>query len=316
MSVSENAIFVDGNHQLHRCWRTTGSFSAIPEKRVPLMVLHYFAAYALEKRAKFGSLCFDGDDIFRYRIDPNYKIGRRTEGTGGGMDHTGPRGEGGGKTALEIKDEVYKCLQPTIRLFDLLGIPCHQNSELEADDLMASGAYSFTRNGDSRIYIPGRKAWIVTPDKDAFQRVDKQVRVYRPEINKQPSIEWDVDRVVAEKGMKPRQFCDYQALVGDKVDDIPPILSPKKAERLILKYGSLSKLLASEEGQEIWLKHQNEIRRNVQLVRLSYKSWAPTLEELRFFRKKPDRKRVVDEYGKLPDSYLAFEMTCTKKGLF
>jgi 5'-3' exonuclease len=228
-----------------------------------------------------------------------------------------PKGGGPALSKEEIKNKVYECLEPTKRLFDMVGIPCHQNSELEADDLMASGAYSFTRDRDTRVYIPGRKAWIVTPDKDALQRVDKAVRVFRPEINKQPSIEWDVVKVIEEKGMRPRQFCDFQALTGDRVDDIPQIWPEGRARKAILTYGSLQKFLSeSEEGQSLWYQRQAEITRNVQLVRLRYKSWAPTLTELSFFRTQVDRRRVVEEYGKLPESFIGLEMFCKKKGLF
>jgi len=310
---NETAIFVDGNYQLHRCWRTLGAHSGIPEKRVPLLILDYFCSYALEYGAKFGSLCFDGNDIFRYRVYADYKKNRRDTSSevfqGGGQNVEG-------RTKNEVKDQIYRCLQPTARLFDLLGLPCHQNAELEADDLTASGAYAFTRDLETREYRTGRKAYIVSPDKDSIQRIDKQVLVLRPGANKQPNRVITLEEVLKEKGMNPRQFADYQALVGDSIDDIPAILTPAKAKAAILGAGSLKKFLGTSEGQKFWRRYETEIRRNVQLVRLHYRSWLPSDEELRFFSRPYNRKSVMDEYGKLPSSFLALELAGKKKSLF
>lgn len=314
--MADSAIFLDGNHQLHRCYRTVGTYSAVPEKRVALMVLHYFCTYAIEKNARYGALCIDGDEVFRYQIYPDYKKNRRADGGASPEDRAVMRGSGEGLSTSEIKEQVYKCLLPTMRLFDLLGLPCYQHRELEADDLMSSGAYAFTRDGDSRVYIPGRKAYIITPDKDAVQRVDKQVTVYRPSVGKTPGKEFTIPDVIEARGMRPKQFADYQALIGDDVDDIPALLSPKKAKDAILKNGSLRKFLETPEGKDFWYKNERAIRRNVQLVRLSYKAWAPSINELKLFNRNYDRKLVVDEYGKLPEAFLALEMLCKKKGLF
>jgi len=79
-------------------------------------------------------------------------------------------------------------------------------------------------------------------DKDLSQLVDQHITVIDTMNNKRR----DLAGVEAEFGVPPSLMVDYQALVGDTVDNVPgvPKCGPKTAVKWLLEYGSLDNLVA------------------------------------------------------------------------
>jgi DNA polymerase-1 len=107
----------------------------------------------------------------------------------------------------------------------------------EADDVLATLA----RLCDEA----GAKCYLVSGDKDCRQLITDRVGVY----NIRKDEVFDAKSLAAEWGVRPEQVVDFQALVGDKVDNVPgvPTIGPKTAQALLEKYGSLDEVLAHAE---------------------------------------------------------------------
>ncbi len=283
------AVFVDGNWLLHRVQRTKGASSSVPQRTVPLNVLNYCCIYALEKGASHGALLFDGDDNFRLKVYSKYKSNR---GRAGQDAHLDLKMDG-----VTTTDEVYASLEPTIRLFELVGFPVVQKAEYEADDLGAAGGHAFANESKDHL------SWMVCRDKDSFQSVTERVKVYWPTIGMMPSADVDPAYVLKKTGMNPKTFGDYQILIGDSIDAVPAILTPAKAKAILKEHGLLGRFFKTEEGKTFFLRHEQELRRNQQLVRMDHRSWQPKAAELTLRLQEP--REVMTEFGKLPKSFYA-----------
>jgi len=124
---------------------------------------------------------------------------------------------------------------PKIReVLSAMGIPALESPGYEADDILATVA----RLCDER----GNRCLLVTGDKDCRQLITPGVAVY----NIRKDSIYDANSLQADWGIRPDQVVDFQALVGDKVDNVPgvPLIGPKIARELLARYGSLEEILA------------------------------------------------------------------------
>ena len=285
--MSKVSAFFDGNWLLHRAESAIGRFTAVPERRVPMLVLNWCCEYSLKLGADYGALCFDGGDNFRYEVFKDYKKSRSSS-----------------QEKSDTSDKVYEYLSPTIRLFNHIHFPVYQNPKLEADDLIAAGAYSFTREED--MFRDNRSAYIVCRDKDLLQRVDERVTVYQPAMKGSEEIFYTPKRVHEIRGMTPRQFLDYQVLVGDGIDDVPGVMTAGPARAILKKYGNLQAWSKTEEGDAFFSKNLRALIRNKRLISMAYRAWSPTDEELVLNLSRDADDAIVEEFGKLPKAVTAF----------
>ena len=145
----------------------------------------------------------------------------------------------------------------------------------EADDVMASIAVAAEQNGMSVA--------MATSDKDMFQLLNDQVSLISPA---KATERMGPQEVFEKTGVWPRQMVDWQALIGDTVDNIAgvPGVGPKTAAKLIETFGSVEQLLARlpevqpERIRRLVEEHQDIVRRNLCLMKLrtdlgGYPSW-------------------------------------------
>ncbi|MGN3974375.1 DNA polymerase I [Tsuneonella sp. SYSU-LHT278] len=138
----------------------------------------------------------------------------------------------------------FPLIRDATRAFSL---PCIEEDDLEADDLIASYAKAATRRG-----------WdvtIVSSDKDLMQLIgecaegDLEPGVERggciDMLDTMKNARIGRDEVVEKFGVPPELVGDVLALMGDSVDNIPGIfgVGPKTASKLIQEYGSLAAAL-------------------------------------------------------------------------
>ena len=138
------------------------------------------------------------------------------------------------KSSRELPDEALALqLQACRQVTERIGLACYSGPRYEADDYLASVARLF-RERDVPVTI-------VTRDKDLGQ------------ILQQPGDTWwdfaqdvTLDSAAFEQkfGVRPGQFADYLALVGDPIDDIPgvPGVGAKTAARLLQAFDTLDDL--------------------------------------------------------------------------
>jgi DNA polymerase-1 len=120
------------------------------------------------------------------------------------------------------------------RMLAAMNIPVLELDQYEADDILATMA----RECDERGY----NLFVVTSDKDCRQFISDHVKLFN--IRKQEVF--DAARLMEDWGIKPEQVVDFQAMVGDSVDNVPgvPLIGPKIARELITQYGTLDEVLA------------------------------------------------------------------------
>ena len=127
-------------------------------------------------------------------------------------------------------------------LTERLGVPVLADLQYEADDYIATLAKKSRR--------PVR---VISRDKDLQQLLDDRVRMLDPKdgVTRGPAD------FRAEFGFEPSLFPDYQAFVGDSVDNIPGIrgVGPKAAGALIGRFGALESVYqASDAWVEVGIK--------------------------------------------------------------
>jgi DNA polymerase-1 len=145
---------------------------------------------------------------------------------------------------------------------EALGVPILTAPGYEADDVLGTLA--------RRATGAGFDVALVSIDKDFFQLVGDNVRVYDPREDGQ----WFDAAGVKEKfGVEPRQVVDVLALVGDTSDNVSgvPGIGKKGAIDLISQFGSLDALLASvgtlkPKQREALTTHREDALRSQSLV--------------------------------------------------
>lgn len=125
--------------------------------------------------------------------------------------------------------------EPMIRqILDAMRIPVLSVPGFEADDIIATLA----TEGAAR----GLTVNLCTSDKDCRQLLSDRVKI----VNLRKGETLDAAGLKADWGVTPEQVVDFQALVGDSVDNVPgvPGCGPKTASKWLQQYGTLENLIA------------------------------------------------------------------------
>jgi DNA polymerase-1 len=146
-----------------------------------------------------------------------------------------------------------------------LGVPILTYERYEADDVIGTLT--------EKAAASGFEVAIVTGDKDFFQLVHDNIKVYNP---KDDGTWYDAAGVLEKFGVKPSQVVDVLALMGDSIDNIKgvPGIGEKGARDLIATYGTLEALLehASEVSNKRYreglLAHAEDARQSRELARI------------------------------------------------
>lgn len=135
-----------------------------------------------------------------------------------------------GSMPEELVDQIPKIEQ----VLRALAIPVISRPGYEADDVLATIA-RLCDEGEAQCFL-------VSGDKDCRQLITDRVAIY----NIRKDEVFDAAALAADWGIRPEQVVDFQALVGDTVDNVPgvPTIGPKTAQAWLEKYGTLDNLLA------------------------------------------------------------------------
>ncbi|MCS6864577.1 MAG: DNA polymerase I [Gemmataceae bacterium] len=152
------------------------------------------------------------EPTFRTQIDPHYKAHRETP-----------------------PDDL-RTQEPMIhQVLEAMRIPLLMVPGYEADDIMATVATAAAERG--------LDVYLCTADKDCRQLVNARIKL----LNLRKGYEvLDEAAIIADWGIRPDQVIDYQAIVGDNVDNIPGVkgVGPKTATKWLQQYGTLENLIA------------------------------------------------------------------------
>ncbi len=123
-----------------------------------------------------------------------------------------------------------------------IGIPVIESSDFEADDVLGTVAEKYSS--------PDVDVYLVTGDKDAYQLINDNVKIY---ANKKGISDFEIytsDNIAEKTGLHPELIIDYMALMGDSSDNIPGVkgVGEKTALKLITEYSSLENIYENIES--------------------------------------------------------------------
>ncbi|MCB0411265.1 MAG: hypothetical protein KDD22_01990 [Bdellovibrionales bacterium] len=131
------------------------------------------------------------------------------------------------------RDEMPDDLVPQVpyikKITEALGIPWMDKEGYEADDIIGSLCRWGRQNNLEVVIVSG--------DKDFAQLIAPYVTMF----DTMKDLRYDEEGVKKKWGVRPDQFIDYLALVGDSSDNIPGVrgIGPKGAEKLLGEFESL-----------------------------------------------------------------------------
>lgn len=214
-------LLVDGSSYLYRAFHAMPDLRAVPgDPTSPATgairgMINMMQKLRKDVRADYAACVFDAPGAtFRDEIYPEYKATRSPM----------PPDL---RTQIDAIHEVVRLLG-----WKVLNVP-----GVEADDVIGTLACLATQQGVQTVISSG--------DKDLSQLVNEHVTV----IDTMNDRKRDVAGVEAEFGVPPRLMVDYQALVGDSVDNVPGVdkVGPKTAVKLLQEWGSLDNLIANAD---------------------------------------------------------------------
>ncbi|MHA7598333.1 DNA polymerase I [Alicycliphilus sp. T452] len=218
MSDTKTLVLVDGSSYLYRAFHAMPDLRAVPGDPASAAtgairgMINMLQALKKEVHADYAACVFDASGpTFRDAIYPDYKANR-----------------------APMPEDLRAQIEPIHEVVRLLGWPVLAIEGVEADDVIGTLARAAAGQGMRVVISSG--------DKDLSQLVDEHVTI----IDTMNGKRRDVAGVTAEFGVPPALMVDFQALVGDAVDNVPgvPKVGPKTAAKWLTEYGSLDALVA------------------------------------------------------------------------
>ncbi len=171
----------------------------------------------------------------------------------------------------------------------------------EADDLLGTIA----KQAESE----GVDVYILTGDKDMCQSVSKKIRLY-DSMKEKVTEEKDV---IERFGVKPPQFPEILALMGDASDNIPgaPGIGEKTAVKLLKEFGDLEGVINNYSSIKN-KRAQNAVADNIDNIRLS-KELATLHTDLELGVTLNDLELREPEWEKLREYFREFQFSSLQK---
>lgn len=195
----KSALIIDGHNLLFKSFAVPYKFSS--QSGTPLHVITTFLslirkAYIMAGQPCFVQIVFDSENLKqRNKEYPEYKHNRRYHYDNG--------------------DSPFVHL-PNIKIvLDKMKVNWIENTEYEADDIIASLTTSLCKNKYRSIYI-------CSTDKDFYQLLNKKIKIMKLTNRRNQTI-------YTQKSFKkdfifdPCKYVEYKAYVGDRSDNIPGI---------------------------------------------------------------------------------------------
>ncbi|MFJ2369785.1 DNA polymerase I [Microbacterium sp. NPDC087665] len=149
-----------------------------------------------------------------------------------------------------------------------MSIPVLTKEGVEADDILATLSTQGAAQGYNVLVVSG--------DRDTIQLVNDDVTLLYPSVQGVSQLKrYDPTTVQERYGVRPEQYPEIAALVGETSDNLPgvPKVGEKTAVKWLTQFGSLGELLARAEeikgvvGGNL-RDHIEDVRRNRKLNRL------------------------------------------------
>ncbi len=220
--MKKTLLLVDGSSYLYRAFHAMPDLRAVPgdPSSAPTGairgMINMLQSLRKEVPADFAACVFDAKGpTFRDTLYPEYKA------------HRPP-----------MPDDLRAQIEPIHEVVRLMGWKILDVPGVEADDVIGTLAVIAARQGIEVI--------VSSCDKDLAQLVNEHITI----IDTMSGKRRDLAGVEAEFGVPAHLMVDYQALVGDAVDNVPgvPKVGPKTAAKWLQEYGSLEGVVANADA--------------------------------------------------------------------
>ncbi|WP_185848972.1 5'-3' exonuclease [Blattabacterium cuenoti] len=244
----------------------------------PIINFTYFLMNTLNnEKPSYMATIFDSGTSFRKKEYDKYKAHRK-----------------------KTPEAIYIAIPYIIRILKTFQISFfYAPNGYEADDFIGTIA----KIAENKGYI----IYIITLDKDFFQLITENIKVYIPPFKGNAKKILGIEEIKKKFGVNhPKQIIDLWSMMGDPSDNIPglPGVGIKNAMKFIKKYGSIEKLLNSTH--DLNGRIQKNIEKNKDLGLLSKKlitivTNIPffSFHEEKFYVKKPSWHSIKKIFGEL-----------------
>ena len=149
-----------------------------------------------------------------------------------------------------MPDELAAQMPVMKEILSQMNIPLLELEGYEADDIIGTVSRLCTENEIA--------CFIATGDRDDLQLAGKNTTVVLASTKMSQSVTelYDDDAVYEKYGVRPIEFIDMKALMGDTSDNIPGVsgIGEKTASKLISQFGSIENLYENIENADISAK--------------------------------------------------------------
>lgn len=260
-------VLIDGNAIIHRAYHSMPK-TLSTRKGEQTNAVYGFAVTLIkvleDLRPEYIAATFDlAGPTFRHEVYTGYKA-----------------------TRVKADQDLYDQIPRVKQLVAAFGIPIYEKQGYEADDCLGTIVQQISKSEflislpvdathqalQASKQIPNPKfqiqkakeageanvakkleVFIVSGDKDIFQLINDNVKVYNLKKGLSQTQIVDSDTIKTEYGLDPHDFIDLKALAGDASDNIPgvPGIGPKTATQLLQTYDTLENLYATIEKFQI-----------------------------------------------------------------
>ncbi|WAI11619.1 MAG: 5'-3' exonuclease [Buchnera aphidicola (Macrosiphum albifrons)] len=177
------------------------------------------------------------------------------------------------KNRSPMPNSLYIQIKPLFEILKKIGIKILTIPGIEADDIIGSLACQLEETGN--------KILIISHDKDMLQLVTKNINIF----NKKNNCIITPEAIKEQYGIKPKEFIDFLALMGDVSDNIPgvPKIGIKTALSLLNKFSNIKNIYNNIEKIK-FLPFRNaeniaiQLKNNKEIAFLSYELAAIKLD--------------------------------------
>jgi len=196
----------------------------------------------------------------------------------------------------KMEDELAGQIEKVQRIVRALGIPIFAVEGYEADDVIGTLA---KRAAKRKIEVV-----IATGDRDMFQLIGPEIKIYAPVKGMSEARIFDYQAVEEKMGVKPEQMVDYKSLVGDPSDNYPgvPGIGPKTAAQLLHQYQTMDNLYKHlDKLSEVQAQKLVEGKESAELSRKLARIMVDVpieldLEKAQFVLTDEEKARAIEEF--------------------
>lgn len=235
-------LIIDTHNQYHRNWHGMPDMRNTADEPTSVVKAFTTLVKGLDKySADYVIFASEGKDGIRYQIDSEYKA-----------------------TRSDLADDLRFQMRACDHMTKKMGFSLISETGFEADDIMGSYTRTFEKLGGKVI--------IITSDKDMYQLMSNNVKIYDPFKKKYITNE----NCLAKMEVLPEKVVYSLAIQGDVSDNVPgvPGVGKKGAAKLLEEYGNIEGIIANIPNMKKSKQKENlengieDLRKSFELVRL------------------------------------------------